>query len=441
MGQISSFLLIPDTLILLWMVLTMARLRHRSELQVFDLWARGLFLIVCEDVGRFVYSLKLPSFWHDLAHFFALACYLLAGMIFLATARQNIEARTSRLRGTLFCGIPSAFLLLFYAFEMHNPWLFAGIALVGMAENLLVVRLAHFGNWSLPWLISAWLLIGAFSACGLYRYAAYFVLFALYLATSVGFAMSLPRKRYGKALVVVGFGLWSLCFLAHPILKDIHTGLQPMISKIWDLQRYVVTFGLLILTLEELGAAHEYNALHDALTGLPNRRLFADRLQQALAQARRTGRHAVLFNIDLNGFKKTNDTWGHAAGDFLLREVAGRMKQLTRESDTLCRMGGDEFCVLVSDFGDQTAKSPHLEIALAAFTDAIRQRIEGEPYLYRFGEIAVELQASVSIGAALYPDQAESLEALCLIADQEMYNSKHHHRAHPDPIENVLLTR
>ena len=441
MGRISSFLLIPDTLILLWMVLTMARLQHRSELKTFDLWARGLFLIVCEDLGRFFYGLDLPLFWHNLAHFFALGSYLSAGMLFLATARRDFEPRPGKIKSIFLCGLPSYLLLFFYTFGWHNPWLFAGLALFGLVENLLVLHLRKTGRWAFPWLVCVWLGVAFLSSAGMYRYAAYALLAALYLATSIGFAVTLPARRYGKALVVVGFGLWSLCFLAHPVLKDVHTILQPMVSKIWDLQRYVVTFGLLILSLEELGAAHEYNALHDALTGLPNRRLFADRLQQSLAQARRTNRHAVLFNIDLNGFKKVNDTWGHAAGDFLLREVASRMRLLTRESDTLCRMGGDEFCLLVSDFGSpEMMTSEIVERELKGFTDAIRQRIEGEAYLYSSGEIAIELRASVSIGAAIYPDQAQSLEALCLMADQQMYNSKHQATTRGDSFD-VLLTR
>src|SRR5437879_8395893 len=92
-----------------------------------------------------------------------------------------------------------------------------------------------------------------------------------------------------------------------------------------------------------------YQAQHDALTGLPNRFLLEDRLQQAIAYANRHGSRLALLLLDLDGFKYINDSLGHQAGDQVLIEVSRRLRSITRRADTLARIGGDEFCLVLSD--------------------------------------------------------------------------------------------
>ena len=105
--------------------------------------------------------------------------------------------------------------------------------------------------------------------------------------------------------------------------------------------------------LEQRMREIEHQALHDALTGLPNRTLFHDRVEQALRAARRAGGGVCVMLIDLDRFKEVNDTLGHMSGDVLLREVAQRLRTPVRESDTVARLGGDEFGVLAT--GDRDA--------------------------------------------------------------------------------------
>jgi diguanylate cyclase (GGDEF)-like protein/PAS domain S-box-containing protein len=155
----------------------------------------------------------------------------------------------------------------------------------------------------------------------------------------------------------------------------------------------------------------EYQAYHDALTGLPNRALFRDRLTVALAHAKRLeGSLAVMF-LDLDSFKFVNDTLGHSLGDELLKVVAGRLLSVLREEDTIARMGGDEFTVLISDL-----RSPdHAAKIAQKLLDAVGQpaRIEGH-----------ELFVTTSIGIALYPNDGDSAEALLKNADNAMYRAK-----------------
>jgi diguanylate cyclase (GGDEF)-like protein len=155
----------------------------------------------------------------------------------------------------------------------------------------------------------------------------------------------------------------------------------------------------------------QHAALHDPLTGLPNRALFHDRLQNALALARRNrGRLALLF-IDLDLFKSVNDTFGHAAGDVLLQEVGRRLRTCVRESDTVARLGGDEFLVLLTGMA-----YPKRTVAVAG---KIRACL-AQPF--DVGEARVTV--SPSIGIAAYPEHASDHEALLRYADEAMYEAK-----------------
>jgi diguanylate cyclase (GGDEF)-like protein/PAS domain S-box-containing protein len=154
-------------------------------------------------------------------------------------------------------------------------------------------------------------------------------------------------------------------------------------------------------------------AHHDSLTGLPNRTLFNDRLQQAIGLAKRDSRAFALLYLDLDGFKQVNDAQGHAAGDELLLQVAARILQQVRESDTVARIGGDEFTVILHG----TAKREEAEIVCRKIVGAI-----GMPS--RVGTRKQEVSIGVSIGVALYPADAQDADALVRLADAAMYSAK-----------------
>ena len=132
-----------------------------------------------------------------------------------------------------------------------------------------------------------------------------------------------------------------------------------------------------ITELKRLQDELAHQASHDPLTGLPNRLLFNDRLHQALVQARRRDTAVALLYLDLNGFKPINDTFGHEAGDLLLIEVGRRLQGCVREADTVARMGGDEFTVLLHDIGGQEAIRPVLAKITAADTAMYVAKREG----------------------------------------------------------------
>ena len=162
----------------------------------------------------------------------------------------------------------------------------------------------------------------------------------------------------------------------------------------------------------ELEERLRYGAQHDALTGLPNRTLFLDRLTQGLARARRNpdARIALLF-LDLDGFKQVNDNLGHLAGDQLLVQVANRISQRLRQSDTAARLGGDEFAVLLED-----VRAPE---AVAAIADDISRRL-GAPYDIEGAEVTI----SAAVGAALSATGQERPDDILRSADSAMYLAK-----------------
>jgi diguanylate cyclase (GGDEF)-like protein len=154
-----------------------------------------------------------------------------------------------------------------------------------------------------------------------------------------------------------------------------------------------------------------HQAHHDALTGLPNRLLLEDRLGQSLAQAKRNQQQVALLFIDLDGFKGVNDTLGHAAGDALLKQVSARLADAVRASDTLARMGGDEFAVVLQEVRDTPSAMRVAEKLLEALRAPLR--LEGR-----------DLRVSASIGLAFYPEDGLDADTLLRHADVAMYRAK-----------------
>lgn len=162
-------------------------------------------------------------------------------------------------------------------------------------------------------------------------------------------------------------------------------------------------------------ALMEFRASHDALTGLPNRTLFLDRLALAVSQAARSEQQLAVLFIDLNDFKHVNDTFGHNVGDELLRNVAARLKMSLREGDTLSRYGGDEFTVLLPSIeGPQDA---------SVVADKLLQSLSTP---MKLENDSVRILVKVCIGIALYPEDGADTKELLNSADKAMYRIKEH---------------
>ena len=152
-------------------------------------------------------------------------------------------------------------------------------------------------------------------------------------------------------------------------------------------------------------------AHHDALTGLPNRTLFKDRLEQAIAQAARAERKVAVLMLDLDRFKHINDNLGHSAGDQLLIEVAARLRRCARASDTVARLGGDEFAVVQPFVTGTDQASALARRALQSLSEPVR--IDGQP-----------VHTGASIGVTMFPDDSLDIDGLLKNADLALYRAK-----------------
>jgi diguanylate cyclase (GGDEF)-like protein len=196
---------------------------------------------------------------------------------------------------------------------------------------------------------------------------------------------------------------------ASEALSLVNMALKEQISE-----RHVLDAQLATVTKQGDEARHA--SLHDPLTGLPNRALFNDRLEHGLASANRNGlRFAVMF-LDLDDFKKINDLYGHDVGDLVLQIIAGRLKEATRDDDTVCRHGGDEFLYILVNI-----ESEH-DIAIVA--EKIIKVVQ-VPCDIRMRDISVSLCINPSIGISIFPKDGTTADGLLDIADKAMYRAKH----------------
>ncbi len=200
-------------------------------------------------------------------------------------------------------------------------------------------------------------------------------------------------------------------------LQALSSGAKDFISKPFDLREVktriynMLEVRLLYKELEQYSLAQESLALHDALTGLPNRRLLSDRLSLSIAHARRNKSAMAVMYLDLDGFKQINDTLGHDAGDTLLRAVATRLVAAVRQEDTVARLGGDEFVIVLCDLDhpDSVAK-------------LVSKVIQAVSQPYSIEDRTVCMTASVGVG--IYPTHGEDVETLMKGADKALYEAK-----------------
>jgi diguanylate cyclase (GGDEF)-like protein len=234
-----------------------------------------------------------------------------------------------------------------------------------------------------------------------------------YDSAYIFFVVGATATHGQRGMIITAAAATVAVFLGR--LQLILMGVLPFAPRhISDIVYYGLLFGATGVTtgflMTKSTEKHHYLALHDSLTGLPNRALFQDRLQQALLAARRSTEGVSVLIIDLDRFKEINDRFGHHYGDLLLKEIASRVRARLRASDTVARLGGDEFAVVLP--ATDAAGAEHV-------VRAIHQTLEKPVFLE---DRAFDIAAS--IGVAAYPDHGEDATALLRHADIAMYVAK-----------------
>ena len=397
-------------------ILFFLRIRHPRE--AVNLWLIGLLFIFLEAIVHAAYP--APGPWRLVAHVVALNFFLIAGAIFFWASGRDIFPRKATLRYLLANSLPVSALLTVYGLAIHDPRIYHAVTacalFLGVASAFAIARTWRLGRgwWILFAQCCTWIPIWLFASAGSFRNAAYFLLFALYFAAAVVFQISLPRRSLGKVAIVTGFAIWSFVFLCHAWAAN-HVGYDVIADEIWNLQKFLVTIGMLLVLLEQQVATNEWYAFHDHLTGLPNQRLFEDRLAAAIRQSQENNTRTALLMVDIDGFKLINDTHGHDVGDELLRHIAHNLRTAIRVPDTLARLGGDEFMIIATDLPSDQPADLIARVSATRISHALHRavNINGNA-----------LNVTGSIGVAVYPDDTTDGILLRRLADQRMYEQK-----------------
>ena len=400
---------LPDLFALAILIFILALVRRRHPEARADAWLLGLFFTLVEAGAHTLYAQQgMPD---RLLHLVVLDCYLLAGLTFNWAAGDQNVPRVSRflymgLNGLTLLALVSIYGCNIRVTSAYVPAIVAGLA-VGVASSLFV---RHNWHYALLHLLG-WAAAGVLVSRGNYRSAVYWSLASVYAIAAINFERRLPRHSTGKLAIVTGFSIWALNLLLHPWIIAFHSNYADIASHVWNMQKSLISIGMILVMLEEQISNNEWLALHDELTGLPNRRLFASRLTAAIENADRRSASLALVVLDLNDFKKINDTLGHVAGDQVLREVSSILRKNIRASDTVARLVGDEFILVAQDMTG--------EHSVERFTEALRAAIE-RPMMVNDQSMVV----GASFGFAMYPRDAKDATKLLRLADQRMYGLK-----------------
>jgi len=405
---------LPDLVAVGLLASAFASVARRNYTLVSSIWLTGWILIVVHFVA--LMFVPEPGLWGTAAGLIALASLTWAAVLFMWASVPYREETSSRWMLSLLIVFNTLYVCILDA--GGPPWLLNCAAIL-LGAGPLMLALQALPRFTHP---LRWMTVALYFALGIFLLAVHHrpgngpdlalngLLFTVYLDCCLHFWYMYRRATTGAFITICGFFAWSCVFLVSP-LQDAYFPTIQIESEVWNLPKYVVALGMILLLLEEQIEHNKHLALHDVLTGLPNRRLFQDRLAFALERARRTGTKAALLVLDLDRFKQVNDALGHHVGDLLLQSVAQVFSGRIRRSDTVARTGGDEFSVILEGPTNAT-EALHVGRSL--------QELLKEPMKLENRTV----KTGASFGVAIFPDDASDLESLCIAADQRMYENK-----------------
>jgi diguanylate cyclase (GGDEF)-like protein len=417
-----NFNVLPSLVALAILVVVFRAILRQGAAERLQLWLTAWILVLIHFVAQFVDVGHGP--WDHVASAVSLGAVELASIAFLISMSPRASNRRRQLLLGAVLGLPALAYTTAVVWELTAHSFYYGVVVVALTATSLLAW-----NWyreTPSYLFGLLLASVVFSSVLIWMVARNHadlginvILAGLNFVVAVLYWRHFQRATAGVLTTVFGFVAWGAVFPIGMFL-DLYSPSTIVESETWNIPKYFVAVGMILTLLEDQIHKNEYLAYHDALTGLPNRRLLEDRLEQALAHAARAGRKVAVLLLDLDRFKEVNDTYGHRIGDLALQQVVLRLSSRMRASDTLARSGGDEFTV-VSDVSDEHGA----DILLSALESALAVPLKVE------GQF---IQTGVSIGVALYPDHGHSPDELRAAADHAMYIAKRGARSS----ENVI---
>jgi diguanylate cyclase (GGDEF)-like protein len=346
-----------------------------------------------------------------------LVCLVAAGVFFMWATVPHESGISCRRMATVTLASMSFYIIL--ACIPNVPGQVLDICAVLIALGPLVVGIVyvryaqHLLRWmtvGLQFALGAELLVLRRQTNGDLDLCISAILFVTFLGCCLYFWYTHQAGTTGSIITIGGFFAWAMVFVVAPTL-DHYLPQVKIESEIWNLPKYVVAIGMLLLLLEKQIERSQHLALHDDLTSLANRRLFQDRLNSAMERAKRSGTSVALMQVDLDRFKEVNDSHGHHVGDLLLQHVGVLLNRRVRRSDTVARTGGDEFSIIL----EEPSRREDAEMVAESVIKVLQ-----EPF-----EVAGKsLRVGASIGIAVFPDDAQDMDSLCVEADMRMYQVK-----------------
>lgn len=406
---------LPDLAAVALLAGAFAAVARRGHTALSKLWLTGWLLIVLHFAG-FLF-LNEPGVWGKLAEVVGVLALAGAGLLFAWSTVPYRKRKSSR---WIFAALilSSTLYIVMLTGGLRTDWALTLVAVLFGALPLAIAlasvkRLNHPLRWTLVGLycaLSIFLLFVQHRPGNGDALALNAVMATVYTSCAIHFLHAYRRTTAGAFITIFGFLSWASVFVVGPAIlaywPQIHVE-----SGVWNLPKYVVAVGMILLLLEDQIEHNRHLALHDYLTGLPNRRLFADRLTGALERARRANASAALLLIDLDHFKQVNDTLGHHVGDLLLQRVGRMFSARVRRSDTVARTGGDEFAVILEEPSSHEDAMRVGHSLMQLLHDPLD--LDGK---------AVSIGAS--FGVAIFPEDAADAESLCIAADLRMYDKK-----------------
>lgn len=415
---------LPDVGAIALLLCAFASVARRSRSSNANVWLTG-WVMIAVHFAAFMF-LPLPGFAGTFAGIVGLASLTWAGVLFMWASVPYRKETSSRWMLFILLGTNTLYITLLSVLPNTSWALVVAASLFGalpMTLTLVTLRRSfHILRWIVVFLyldLTIFLLSFQARPGNGPDLALNAVLFAVYLGCGIHFWYTYRRATAGAFITLAGFFCWAAVFVVAPGIQTYWPSLR-IESEVWNLPKYVVAIGMILLILEDQIEHNKYLALHDELTGLPNRRLFQDRLAGALERARRTGSQAALLLVDLDNFKRVNDTAGHHVGDLLLQRVSEMFAGRVRRSDTVARTGGDEFSLIL----EEPINRENAEKVGVSLIQLLDQPMDLGSYTVRTG---------ASVGIAVFPEDAATGQELCVVADRRMYADKHAARAGENP--------